>query len=770
MRDFVRGATGQVRGKGEHRPLVVVSLILLAVYLLAYGGRFHVIDEVSIYALAENMAKRGALDTDQILWSQWARPPKEVQGDFGRGGHVYSQKGFPTAMLPALLVRLVLPFPTWGLVFAAFLANGIVTALTAYVLGLLVRALGYGKRSAALVALTFGLATLALPYARLLFGEPVAALMLVLTAYALRRGRVEGSTRWVWWGGLAFAASIWTRSANVILLPAFALYLMPVRRPRTWEEVRAALRLALPFVACALICGVGGFGLYNALRFGVPWKTGYQVSLREAFTTPPWVGAYGLLLSPFRGLVWFSPVVLAVIPGYRRFRRAHGREAYTYLALFLLYLLFYSTWWSWSGEFTWGPRFLLPVLPLLLVMLAPLWERWPPPRWLVGLGGLSLGVQFLAVAADFTLAETVLEMEFGEPKFAAAVLFDPRWSPVVLQAKHLAQGFWDLGWVHVGRPALPTVALALAVVVTGGWALARGRLPRLLPLALIVMWGLAATLGIRAMSDWARARPFDANVFEAAQVIQQKGTPDDVLITLAPFDYASVMNWVHAPVYTLGMAPHPAPLRPEEARLLARAATREEGVIWLLAARLPPAHPEALAEAWLSKTAFVWYHQWFGELRLVGFAPPMTNRDEVTIWRWTEPPSLEGGITLQMMVADAAPRAGQPLRVGLTWRTRQPLSTDYTTFVHLLTRDGRYVAGFDGPPQNGYAPTSTWAVNAPIADYKAIRLPRDLPPGEYALEVGMYDPATGQRLAVTLEGKTDSRLLIAPVVVGAAQP
>ena len=55
-----------------------LCVLLLAAYLLVYAGRFHVIDEVSLYTMGESLAKRGTFDTDQIVWTQWV--PRAVRG------------------------------------------------------------------------------------------------------------------------------------------------------------------------------------------------------------------------------------------------------------------------------------------------------------------------------------------------------------------------------------------------------------------------------------------------------------------------------------------------------------------------------------------------------------------------------------------------------------------------------------------------------------------------------------------------------------------
>jgi hypothetical protein len=81
----------------------------------------------------------------------------------------------------------------------------------------------------------------------------------------------------------------------------------------------------------------------------------------------------------------------------------------------------------------------------------------------------------------------------------------------------------------------------------------------------------------------------------------------------------------------------------------------------------------------------------------------------------------------------------------LTWQTGQPLSTDYTVFAQLLDLDQNLVAGYDSPPVGGAYPTSTWLPNQTILDPRHIPLDQ-VPPGEYRLIVGLYDPTTQQRL------------------------
>ncbi|MFM7585074.1 MAG: hypothetical protein ACKO9F_20435, partial [Caldilinea sp.] len=51
--------------------LLVLMALLVSVYTLTSSGRFHIIDEVSLFSLTESAALRGAVDTNAIAWTQW---------------------------------------------------------------------------------------------------------------------------------------------------------------------------------------------------------------------------------------------------------------------------------------------------------------------------------------------------------------------------------------------------------------------------------------------------------------------------------------------------------------------------------------------------------------------------------------------------------------------------------------------------------------------------------------------------------------------------
>lgn len=73
----------------------------------------------------------------------------------------------------------------------------------------------------------------------------------------------------------------------------------------------------------------------------------------------------------------------------------------------------------------------------------------------------------------------------------------------------------------------------------------------------------------------------------------------------------------------------------------------------------------------------------------------------------------------------------------------------------------------DSVPLRGEATTTSWVAGEIISDQYDIVVDPEAPPGNYVIEIGMYDPSTGQRLPVFANGQREEgdRLLLEEVKV-----
>jgi len=143
---------------------------------------------------------------------------------------------------------------------------------------------------------------------------------------------------------------------------------------------------------------------YDTIRFGKPWQM--QPKPDESVGYPPWFGLPNLLISPGKGLIWYTPALFLLLLAARPFWRRFPRPAILFGLIGGVYLLFYANVKYWHGDPAWGPRYLYALLPYLILPLGEVWRRWRGYRLslralAVGVLAASFLVQFSAVTVSY---------------------------------------------------------------------------------------------------------------------------------------------------------------------------------------------------------------------------------------------------------------------------------------------------------------------------------------------------------------------------------
>jgi hypothetical protein len=341
--------------------------------------------------------------------------------------------------------------------FAVSLLNQLITAVTALALFLGARR-RYGSGVALGIAGTFLLATPAIPYARLAFAEPLSGLLVLVAVMLLWVGphtRLAATTPPSKWAifvvGICLGLAVLVKPANGIYVPFTLLYLAWVlARHGTGDmQLRSLLSAqTLRGVAPGIGLGIAGMlpgvlltGFFNAMRYGSPFVTGYE---NEGFTTPLYVGLYGLLFSPGKGIIYFAPPVillpLALVYIWRSGKPHLRAEVLWLVGQTALVFGFHALWSSWEGNVAWGPRFLIPFVPLMLWPLGALagvvWARraW----WALGAAGFVVAVAGTLVDQFYYFDINGVYRE-GTPE-EWHMLFTPEWSQVVAHWRFILTG------------------------------------------------------------------------------------------------------------------------------------------------------------------------------------------------------------------------------------------------------------------------------------------------------------------------------------------
>jgi 4-amino-4-deoxy-L-arabinose transferase-like glycosyltransferase len=145
---------------------------------------------------------------------------------------------------------------------------------------------------------------------------------------------------------------------------------------------------------------------------------------------------------------------------------------------------------------------------------------------------------------------------------------------------------------------------------------------------------------------------------------------------------------------------------------------------------------------------------WFGHISLRPLRQHTLTASDVTIPHRAETDFGDGVRLLGYDLQLQSIKAGDTLYLTLYWEARQPVEHRYKVFTHVLgdvfhaERDSFIWGQQDNEPANGTQPTSTWRPGRVVEDPYAIPLDPSAPPGQYAIEIGLYDPATIERLPV----------------------
>ena len=504
---------------GPARTARAIALAALLLYAFAGGGRVVGSDEVTMYDLAHALL-RGRLDV----------PVGATRT--GPDGREYTKNAAGQAVLALPLVALGeaaaraahLP-PARAELAARFTAsffNAAVTALLLAALYALARRLGVRAGAALAATALLGFTTPVAVYAKSFMAEPLEALGLLLVVGAGPLAAVEE--------GAAAARAGWLAALGALLAVAVKPgMLLPVAAALAGGFAPRPARLLRPLAGLAVAALT--VALYDLARFHDVLQTGYggQAS-PAAFTTPLAVGLYGLLVSSGKGVLWFAPA-LALAPwgvADMRRRRAHAPAARApaaagaarALALaWLAGLAQYATFQHWAGDGSWGPRYLVPLLPPAFLAVAFALDGASRARRRVAwaLGALGLAVQLGGLGIYFgaemrAVGDYPYTRPLDDPHFMEASHFNPRYSPIAVHWRMLAAnldahlhgraprlgaggardprlgiavaderallGAIDVWWLYAhyaGLAFAPLAAAALALLAAGAWAARRAR-------------------------------------------------------------------------------------------------------------------------------------------------------------------------------------------------------------------------------------------------------------------------------------------------------
>ncbi len=291
----------------------------------------------------------------------------------------------------------------------AYAVIALFAVLNGWLLFAIARRLGAGTWAATVGALTFLFATPAFPYATTLYQHHISVFLLLLSMWILLSFRNIWTLVFVWF---TCALAVVVDNPNLFLMFPVGVFALL----RLWELLTEAKSLKVGRIVLSGLTTVGFvipfvlFGWYNFLAYGDPFQlpgtlegvseigsdgrpvsentyeksvlTPEQLSERSQAETSEktavsffktrnlYNGFYIHFLSPDRGILYFTPVILLGILGFVLLYRTNARVVALFLATIGANILLYSMWGDPWGGWAFGSRYLIPTYALLALGVA----------------------------------------------------------------------------------------------------------------------------------------------------------------------------------------------------------------------------------------------------------------------------------------------------------------------------------------------------------------------------------------------------------------
>lgn len=314
--------------------------------------------------------------------------------------------------------------------FLTFIFAGLAGIACALLLRRLALLLGCGPAAAELAAFAYAFGTIAFPFSTVLFGHQLSAMCILGAFVVTLEHRKQGTLTRP--RVLVALGAMWTLSL-VVEYPTALLVAVFGTATLVWTFDRA--RPLASVVRTLLWAGLGGvpllvihaaFVIWCYGKFALPYTYVSEPYFRAHMSggvlgvnVPTALATYGSLLSPYRGLFFYCPVVALAVVGVGSWIDSAKDKATlpVVLAAIAIYMLFGCSYYAWDGGGSVGPRHLIAILPLFMLLVAFFADR---SRWTFG---VTLGLTVISSAVMLAVTSVLVQLPIGDT-FRANPFYD----------------------------------------------------------------------------------------------------------------------------------------------------------------------------------------------------------------------------------------------------------------------------------------------------------------------------------------------------------
>ena len=254
-------------------------------------------------------------------------------------------------------------------VFLEIFYGPLLSALTVGVFFLCCRTFNFTVKTSIITSFIFAFSTLIWSYSQTSFNTVPVTLFILLGFLFFLKYTKEHKKLFLILCGSILAFGYLSRPDTVIIAIVLFSYLVidsVKSRGKFLQLFYFSVPLALSFAFSVILA---------ELRFTQTQLAAAVFAAPVDYPTPFYVGIAGLLFSPGVGLFIFVPISFMAFLSFLDFFKREKSYCILFIVIISSFLAYYSTLEFWHGLTSWGPRYLVPIIPFLLLPLAASIEK-----------------------------------------------------------------------------------------------------------------------------------------------------------------------------------------------------------------------------------------------------------------------------------------------------------------------------------------------------------------------------------------------------------
>ena len=243
---------------------------------------------------------------------------------------------------------------------------------------LMSRTYNFSIKTCLILAFLYGLSTMFWAYSQTSLNSIPATFFIISGFLFYRKFLIANSNFNLILTGIFLGLAFLTRNDMIfIIIPIFIFLVIYLFRKNTKikTKIKTLSAFIIPVFSSYVIHKIIEYARVG-ITDNLPQVISFPNQLATAATSNPYPQQlFGILFSPGAGLFIYSPIIFTVFVGFFDFYKKYKFDCILIFSITSLLVLVYSAGIYWHGFNGWGPRYLLPIIPFLILPLGASIEK-----------------------------------------------------------------------------------------------------------------------------------------------------------------------------------------------------------------------------------------------------------------------------------------------------------------------------------------------------------------------------------------------------------